>query len=66
MDLQQVVELDNGSYQITASIDPQEALFLFGVAFSYLLKAGSVEFVTKLLGEKGSVSNLPVVSKALQ
>lgn len=66
MELQQVIELDNGSYQITANIDPQEALFLLGVAFSYLLKAGSVEFVTKLLGEKGSISMLPTTSKVLQ
>jgi hypothetical protein len=66
MNLHQVIELDNGNYRIEADLGEAELIFLIGVAFAYLLKAGSTEFVTKVLGEKGSVSVIPQAPKLIQ
>ena len=66
MNLHQVIELDSGAYRVEADITEDELTFFVSVALSYLLKAGSIEFVTKLLGEKGSVSILPTTPKPLQ
>jgi hypothetical protein len=66
MNINQIIELDTGNYHVEASLDPDEMVFLLSVAFSYLLKAGSVDFITKLLGEKGSVTMLNTTPPRLQ
>jgi hypothetical protein len=64
--IDQIIEIDSGNYRVEATLTPDEMEFLVSVAFSYLLKAGSVDFITKLLGEHGAVTMLNPTHKVLQ
>lgn len=63
MIINQVIELEQGNYQIKADLTRDEAVYLFGVAFTTLLVTGGVAFAQSVLGDRGTVTTLPNASK---
>lgn len=63
MIINQILELKQGGYQIKANITENEAMYLFGVAFTTLLVTGGVAFTQEMLGEDGSITSISAASK---